>query len=244
MKLGARPGALMAVVACALALAGCATENDERDAMGSRLYQPPPGTKRPAPVDAGDIAIVGQDVAQAILQLPSISSATTPPLVRFNGVTSIINPPIDTAPYTQLLRDRLLLLTREKLRFVEHTLPPFKGHATDVGDAEYQVLAEIRGQEKAPTYKVQVEFVEIGSGNILFNQTYRIAKEADGGDTAGYTAPMAAPQQPSTAPSQASAPAQNSGSVNKDTGDPANPPPNYYDAKPTTGSGGGGTPLY
>jgi len=246
MKLEVNWGALAVVAVCALVLTGCATENDERDSMGSHLYQPPHGTKRPPPVDAGDIALVGQDVARQILLLPPIAEAATPPLVRFNGVTSIVNPPIDTAPYTVLLRDRLLLLTREKLRFVEHTLPPYSpgGHKKqhvdiDNGDAEYQVLAEIRGQAKAPTYKVQVEFVEIGSGNILFNQTYRIAKEDEGQPSAdSYTPPMA-PQSPG----QQAPPPQpkNSGDVNEN-GDPNNPPPGYYD-KPTTGKNYGGGVL-
>jgi hypothetical protein len=244
MKLGAK----IAMAVCALALVGCASENDERDSMGSHLYQPPAGTRRPPPVEAGDIALVGQDVAHDILELPAIANASTPPLVRFNGVTSIINPPIDTEPYTELLRDRLLLLTREKLRFVEHTLPPYVpgGHhkhveaSNDSGDAEYQVLAEMRGQATAPTYKVQVEFVEISSGNILFNQTYRIAKEEEGSqpDANAYTPPMA-PQQPQ----QAAPPAapRTTGGVNEN-GDPNNPPPNYYE-KPANNSGGNAAVL-
>jgi PBP1b-binding outer membrane lipoprotein LpoB len=248
MKLGANLAAALVVAASALALTGCATENDERDAMGSQLAQPPAGTRRPPPIEAGDIALVGQDVANAILQLPPIAQATTPPLVRFNGVTSIINPPIDTAPYTQLLRDRLLLLTREKLRFVEHTLPPYVpgGHkkhvetSSDDSDAQYQVLAEMRGQVKAPTYKIQVEFVEIGSGNILFNQTYRISKESDAqADMGQYSDPMAAPQpQPQQA---GSAPPQNNSGSSPDTGDPNKPPPGYYDPKPATNNGTGNT---
>jgi PBP1b-binding outer membrane lipoprotein LpoB len=255
MKLDAKLGAKIALAACALALAGCASENDERDSIGSHLAQPPAGTRRPAPVEAGDIALVGQDVAHEILQLEPIASASTPPLVRFNGVTSIINPPIDTEPYTVLLRDRLLLLTREKLRFVEHTLPPYVpgGHhkhveaSSDEGDAQYEVLAEMRGQAKAPTYKIQVEFVEIGSGNILFNQTYRISKESDDSqpDADSYTPPMA-PQQPQQAPPPSapapSAPPQDTSGVNEN-GDPNKPPPGYYDAKPATNSGGSANVL-
>jgi len=249
MKLDAKWSGLLAVAVCALMLGGCATENDERDSMGSHLAQPPHGTKRPEPVAAGDIAIVGQDVAHEILQLPQIASSTTPPLVRFNGVTSIIQPPIDTAPYTELLRDRLLLLTREKLRFVEHTLPPYNGgkkkHVdNDVGDAEYQVLAEMRGQQKASTYKIQVEFVEIGSGNILFNQTYRISKEDEGQPSAGdYTPPMAPQPQGQQNPNlEPTTPERHDkGGVNEN-GDPNNPPPGYYD-RPTTGSNYGGGVL-
>ncbi len=240
MKLGP-----VMVMACALALFGCAGENDERDSMGSHLYQPPAGTRRPPPVDAGDVAIVGQEVAQAILQLPSIASASTPPLVRFNGVTSIINPPIDTNPYTDLLRDRLLLLTREKLRFVEHTLPPYVpgGHhkhveaSSDESGAQYQVLAEMRGQATADSYKIQVEFVDLGSGSVLFNQTYRIAKEAGQQPSADeYTPPMAAPQSPSPAPRQ-----QPTDSA--ETGEQHSPPPGYYEPPATntpTGSGNNG----
>ncbi len=239
-------GAHIAMAACALTLVGCATENDERDSIGSHLYQPPVGAKRPPPVEAGDIALVGQDVAHDILQLPVIAGASTPPLVRFNGVTSIITPPVDTEPYTELLRDRLLLLTREKLRFSEHTLPPYNGgrkkHVdVDSGDAEYQVLAELRGQATAPTYKIQVEFVEIGSGNVLFNQTYRIAKEEEGSqpDAGAYTPPMA-PQGPQGAPPPSEteqAPPKNTSGVNEN-GDPNNPPPGYYDNKKTGNNSG------
>jgi len=237
MKLGSK----IVLVACALALVACAGENDERDSTGSHLAQPPAGTRRPAPVDAGDIAIVGQDVAHEIVQLGPIASASVPPLVRFNGVTSIITPPIDTEPYTDLLRDRLLLLTREKLRFVEHTLPPYNpgGHKKQAslpsstgGDAEYQVLAEMRGQAKADSYKIQVEFVEISSGDILFNQTYRIAKEAESQpDADQYTAPMGVPQPQNAAPPK---PSGSQGSQ-----EPQSPPPGYYDPKPSTNSGTG-----
>ncbi len=237
MKLGSKG----AMVACALALAACAmSDNDERDSMGSHLAQPPAGTRRPPPVDAGDIAIVGQDVAHQIMQLPAIADATVPPMVRFNGVTSIINPPIDTEPYTGLLRDRLLLLTREKLRFVEHTLPPYvpgakRKHSSLAsstgGDAEYEVLAEMRGKADADTYKIQVEFVQISSGDILFNQTYRIAKESEfQPDADQYTAPMAPPPQQSAKP----APQNQS-----DSGDSQTPAPGYYYPKPSTNNGTG-----
>jgi len=238
MKLGSK----IAVMACALALLGCAGENDERDSLGSHLAQPPAGTRRSAPVEAGDIAIVGQEAAQAIIQLEPIASATVPPLVRFNGVTSIINPPIDTEPYTELLRDRLLLLTREKLRFVEHTLPPYVpgGHkkhsslpSSTGGDAEYQVLAEMRGQAKADSYKIQVEFVELSSGNILFNETYRIAKEGESQPSADqYNAPMAQPQ-PQPAPPPPS-----------DSAETGQPPPGYYEPRPPTNNGTGNNGVY
>ena len=229
----------IALVACTLALAACAGDNDERDALGSHLQQPPAGTRRPPPVDAGDIAIVGQDVAHEIVQLSPIANASVPPLVRFNGVTSIINPPIDTEPYTDLLRDRLLLLTREKLRFVEHTLPPYVpgGHkkhssmpSSTGGDAQYQILAEMRGQADADNYKIQIEFVEIASGDILFNETYRVAKEAGSQpDADQYTSPMAPPPQQAQqepAPRPKSQPSQSQ--------DQQTPPPGYYYPQPST----------
>jgi hypothetical protein len=119
-----------------------------------------------------------------------VANATLPPLVQFPGVTSIVTPPIDTDPYTELLRDRLLLLTREKLRFVEHTLPPYvpptskkkvKKSETSAGEnsqeADYQVLAELRGQADDDFYKIQVEFVDIHTNEILFDGLYRIRKE-------------------------------------------------------------------
>lgn len=237
MKPALRWGPKIAVAACALALIGCAGENDERDSLGSRLYQPPAGTKRPPPVEAGDIAIVGQNVAQQILQLPQVAGASVPPVVRFNGVTSIINPPIDTEPYTELLRDRLLLLTREKLRFVEHTLPMLHAKRSERsnvgGEAEYQILAEMRGQAKADTYKVQVEFVQISSGAILFNQTYRIAKEAESQPSADqYTPPMAPPSQQQAPPPRRSDAGE--------TGEPSAPPPGYYDVPATNNGSSGG----
>src|SRR3984885_1244422 len=118
-------GRNLVIAAFALTLAACAPMEDEDSTVGSRLAQPPAGTPPQKPVDAGDIAIVGQEVAHSIMDLPVVANATVPPLVQFTGVTSIVDKPIDTEPYTQLLRDRILLLTREKLRFVEHTLPPY-----------------------------------------------------------------------------------------------------------------------
>lgn len=178
-----------ALVIGTLALASCAPVDDT---IGSRLTQPPPGTEPQKPIEAGDIAIVGQEVAHSIMDLSQIADATTPPLVEFTGVTSIVvaKVPIDTEPYTTLLRDRLLLLTREKLRFVEHTLPPLivaskKKSKKDLPppvevstDPDYQVLAELRGNDEDNFYKIQVEFVDAHTGDVLFNGLYRIAKEA------------------------------------------------------------------
>jgi hypothetical protein len=180
-------GRNLTIAAFALTLAACAPVDDS---IGSHLAQPPAGTPPQTPIDAGDIAIVGQEVAHSIMDLPVVASAPIPPLVQFTEVTSIIDKPIDTAPYTELLRDRLLLLTREKLRFVEHTLPPYvpptkKGKkqaspqpTQDTENPDYQILAELRGHAEAEFYKIQVEFVDIRSNEVLFNGLYRIRKEA------------------------------------------------------------------
>jgi PBP1b-binding outer membrane lipoprotein LpoB len=180
----------LTLAAVALTLAACAPM-DEDDTIGSHLAQPPAGTPPQKPIDAGDIAIVGQEVSHGIMDLPAIANATVPPLVQFTGVTSIMDQPIDTEPYTDLLRDRLLLLTREKLRFVEHTLPPYipptkKKHKeaspqpvqnTDTPD--YTILAELRGHVDSDFYKIQVQFVDARTSEVLFDGLYRIRKEAD-----------------------------------------------------------------
>ena len=212
----------IALAAGVLALAGCASE-DVDDTTGSRLEQPAvqPGAPPEPPIEAGDIAIAAQEFSHSIRELPQVANDTTPALVRFNGVTSIVKDKdkqiadIDTTPYTTLLRDRLLLGDREKLRFVERQLPPFsaphkKGHKDDdeepvgdigTGDPDYQVLAELRGRVDADYYRIQMEFVDIHNGSVLLNQTFRIRKEApdSGGeqisdqDVPPQPAPQAAP---------------------------------------------------
>ena len=182
-------GRNLSIVAFTLALAACAPVDDS---IGSRLSQPPAGTPQPKPTEAGDIAIAGQEVAHSIMDLPVISGAPVPPLVQFTGVTSIVDKPIDTDPYTELLRDRLLLLTREKLRFVEHTLPPYvpptkKGKkkkeaspqpVQNTTEPDYEILAELRGHAEDDFYKIQVEFVDVHTNEVLFNGLYRIRREA------------------------------------------------------------------
>jgi len=182
-------GAVLATAA--LGLVACAGEVD--DTTGSRLQQVPPGSPMPKPTPAGDVTIVGQEVGHAIIDLPEVANAPVPPLVQFTGVTSIIvSPtPIDTQPYTDLLRDRLLLITRLKLRFIEKTLPPLsvaakKGKkkqessttpAQNTTNPDYQILAELRGRYDAELYKIQVEFVNVQTGDVLFNGLYSIRKE-------------------------------------------------------------------
>ena len=181
-------GRNLTIAAFALALAACAPVDDS---IGSHLAQPPAGTPPQKPVEAGDIAIVGQEVAHSIMDLPVIASAPIPPLVQFTGVTSIIDQPVDTDPYTELLRDRLLLLTREKLRFVEHTLPPYvpptkKGKkkkaapqpVQNTENPDYEILAELRGHAEDDFYKIQIQFIDIHTTEVLFNGIYRIRKEA------------------------------------------------------------------
>jgi hypothetical protein len=182
-------GRNVTIAAFALTLVACAPVDD---AIGSRFAQPPAGTPPQKPVDVGDIVIVGQEAAHSILDLPVVANAPIPPLVQFTGVTSIIDKPIDTDPYAELLRDRLLLLTREKLRFVEHTLPPYvpqskKGKSKKEAssqpsqystEADYQILAELRGHADDDFYKIQVEFVDIHTKEVLFSGLYRIRREA------------------------------------------------------------------
>lgn len=179
----------MTIAAFALTLAACAPVDDT---IGSHLAQPPAGTPPQTPIDAGDIAIVGQEVAHSIMDLPAVAGAPIPPLVQFTGVTSIIDQPIDTEPYTTLLRDRLLLLTREKLRFFERTLPPYVAPAKksrkkeetpprlveNTDNPDYEILAELRGHAEDEFYKIQVQFVDLHTNEVLFNGLYRIRKEA------------------------------------------------------------------
>jgi len=235
-------------VAAALALTACAGDVD--DVTGSRLTQPPVGTPPPKPTPAGDITIVGQEVGHAIMELPEVANATTPPLVQFTGVTSIIvSPvPIDTEPYTDLLRDRILLITRLKLRFIEHTLPPLvvsskKGKKSaeaapvqNTSNPDFQILAELRGRYDAELYKIQVEFVDAHTREVLFNGLYSIRKEGSPDAPSAIeqanspTGDTMAPPQPtnleSTAPEKA--PATSSPSTGQAPADPfhqANPNP-------------------
>src|SRR5260221_6196216 len=180
MKHGSR-GAALAVAA--LALAACAAPVD--DTIGSRLAQRQTGTVPQKPAEGGDVAIVGQEFAHSIMALPQVAEATTPLLVQFTGVTSIVvgKVPVDTDPYTDLLRDRLLLLTREKLRFVEHTLPQLviapkkksksKKEATPAADvsadADYQVLADMPGNADDEDYEIQVEWLDARPGHGLIS---------------------------------------------------------------------------
>jgi len=198
----------IALVVATLTLVACAEVDDT---TGSRLTLPPPGSEPRKPVDMGDVAIVGQEVAHAIMDLPVVANATTPPMVQFTGVTSIINGPVDTEPYTTLLRDRILLLKREKLRFVERTLPPLivtpkkgKKHPLPTATPEissepdYQILAELRGKIDAKFYRIEVQFVDAHTRDVLFDGLYRINKEMPEGDAgtsepAGETAPPPGP---------------------------------------------------
>jgi hypothetical protein len=213
----------------ALVLAACAgTDMDVDDTTGSHLAQPPVGTPPEPTVEAGDVAIAAQEFSHSIRDLPQIANSTTPPLVKFNGVTSIIRDknnqlaPIDTEPYTALLRDRLLLGDREKLRFIERQLPPLTTeskhgkHATEGAiesdSPDYEVLAELRGRAESDVYRIQIEFEDTRSGDVLFSAVYRIHREAPGSsdnDVSGSDEQQEPiPQSPEVSPS-AAAPAAN-----------------------------------
>jgi hypothetical protein len=43
---------------------------------------------------------------------------------------------------------------------------------------DYQILAEMRGRSEDDLYKIQVQFVDAQTGEILFDELYRIRKEA------------------------------------------------------------------
>jgi PBP1b-binding outer membrane lipoprotein LpoB len=239
----------VALLAGALALAACASE-DVDVTTGSRLEQPPAGTQPAPPIEAGDIAIAGQDFSHAIRQLPEIADAAKPPLVQFTGVTSIVNGPVDTEPYTNLLRDRLLLGDREKLRFVERQLPPLTTHHTvhkkdvaSTGDMgaeapDYRVLAELRGKPDADFFRIQIEFVNLHSGEVLFNGVYRIRKESPGSSDA------MSGQDSTPPPSQ---PAPSTDNSNLPLHDATPPPPEQVTPPPggwQDGSATGAPPVF
>jgi PBP1b-binding outer membrane lipoprotein LpoB len=157
-------------------------------------------------IPANDVTIAGQMVAHSIMDLPEVANASKPPLVRFLGVTNQTNGPVDTSLYTGLLRDRLLLLTREKLRFVERQLPPLTSyhvkHSKDVGgpidvstDADYRIMAQLRGNYDDDTYRLAIQFVDIHTGDNAFSGVYRIRREEQQPSTTVTTEP-AAPGNP------------------------------------------------
>ena len=106
--------------------------------------------------------------------------------------------PIDTEPYTDLLRDRLLLLAREKLRFVEHTLPPLHGKKSKSppsSSADDEITAVLGPDAGPDTYLIRIQFVDLHSGQPIFSGLYRIRPEAE-------PAPEPAPE-PAESPSAA-----------------------------------------
>jgi hypothetical protein len=232
----------LALLAAVLSLAACAGEERD-DTTGSRLYQAPipQGQKGPPPIEAGDIAIAAQLFSHDIRELPQVSGLTVPQLVQFAGVTSIVRDengqlaPVDTQPYTDLLRDRLLLGDREKLRFVERQLPAFHTKTAhkdaeapiqvDNGDANFRVLAELRGHANSNALRIQMEFVA-RDGSILLNNTYRIRPEAAGSGATETISDQDVPPMPSPPEPQRPAPSSQSA----DTGVP--PVPGVDDPAP------------
>jgi hypothetical protein len=194
------------LVAGSLGLFACAGMNNGPESNGPATD----ASGRPI-LPAGDIAIAGQEFSHSIMDLPEVSGAAVPPLVRFSGVTSVINGPVDTTPYTDLLRDRLLLLTREKLRFVERQLPPLTPHKKSKNEAagaesgaDYEVMAQLRGDFNSDNYQADIQFVDLRSGQALFDGLYNIRKEAQ--LTPSADAPTPNSPIESTAPSGPSTP--------------------------------------
>jgi hypothetical protein len=187
--------------AAALTLAACASVPNapplpQMDAAGEPI------------TEADDVAIAGQLAAHSIMDLPEVAQAKNPPLVKFEQVTSTLPTPIDTEPYTDLLRDRLLLLAREKLRFVEHTLPPLHGKKFKVpssAGADDEITA-VLGQDAGPdTYLMRIQFVDLHSGQPIFSGIYRIRPEAEPAPEPAES-PSAVPGVESTAPMPATYP--------------------------------------
>jgi hypothetical protein len=189
--------------AATLALAACASVPNapplpQMDAAGEPI------------LPADDVAVAGQEASHSIMDLPEVSQAQVPPLVKFEHVTSKLGTPIDTEPYTDLLRDRLLLLTREKLRFVEHTLPPLhgkkgKGAPSGGGAADYEITAVLGPDAGPDTYLIRIEFVDLHSGQPIFSGLYRIRPEAQPAPEPAES-PAAATGIESTAPMPANQP--------------------------------------
>jgi hypothetical protein len=208
------------------------------------------GTLPPPAIEAGDIAVAAQMFSHDIRNLPQISSLTVPQLVRFNGVTSIVKTEnhqladVDTTPYTILLRDRLLLGDREKLRFIERQLPPLnapKKHGKnaampiDSGGPDYEVLAELHGEAGAGSLRVQLQFVDFGSRQVLLNETYSIAPEASGSQGGDFTPPPQK-EQPSNIEDTSPMPAHAS-QPSAGPGSPVPPVPSVYDDGTAHGGG-------
>ncbi len=171
----------------ALALAACATTDDTSK---SQLPQSATGQKETL-IEADNIAIAGQYAAHAIRELPQVTNAPKPPMVQFMGVTSVIDGPVDTEPYNSLLRDRLLVGSHEQLRYIERELPPLILTAPKKiksrkelpppvevsSDPDYRVQAELRGNFNDNLYKIQIQFVDAHTGEVLFDGLYHIRKE-------------------------------------------------------------------
>ncbi len=191
-------------------------DDDDGPPVGSHLVQPAAGQLRPKPEEAGDIAVAGSTMAQEIRTLPVILAAPKPPIIQLQGVTSIVqNGPIDTEPYSNLLRDRLNAGDDNKVHYMERQLPQARHHREGSDNdldmsADYQLMAELQGNARHPMLTLQVQLIDAHTNQIVFDQSYRIRQEAASPDAPGGAgdntppppeiAPTPPPSDPTTIP--------------------------------------------
>ena len=162
---------------------------DEDNAVGSRLAQPPQGVPLPKAEEVGDITIAGQEFCPRRHGLARrrrcgcarrwCDSTASPALSTSRSIRNLTRSSCAIACF---------LLTREKLRFIEHTLPPYvpgKKHKSEdkqpvqnISDPDFEILAELRGHADAEFYRIQIEFVDAHSHEVLYNGLYHIRPEA------------------------------------------------------------------
>ena len=171
-------------------LTACTKPQDER--LGSRLVQPPTGAPLPPPEDIGDIAVAGSNIAEAIRTLPEIVSAPKPPIIQLQAVTSIvINGPVDTEPYANLLRDRLNAGDDNKVHYMERQLPQLNHVKRERSDddanmsADYNLFAELQGNARNSYLTIQVQLIDARTSQVVFDKSYHIRQEGPSSDAPG-----------------------------------------------------------
>jgi hypothetical protein len=140
----------------------------------------------------GDLAVAGSNIAQSIRSLPEILAAAKPPIIQLQGVTSIvINGPIDTEPYADLLRDRLNAGDDNKVHYMERQLPQLHHERREKSDddlsmsPDYQLFAELQGNAKKPTLTLQIQLINVHTQQVAFDHRYHISQEAPSTDAPG-----------------------------------------------------------